>query len=242
MHKFLYLLLLSTWACTPSSSETESQATADAQPEQVQEIDSTLIRFEAEVLKFEQSDKVKRPVKGVCLFTGSSSVRLWRDLEGDVKPLPVINRGFGGSTFRELNHYFDRLVVPYRPKLVVVYEGDNDLVDGQTSPEEILAQLDLFRRQADDKIPYAKLFMLAIKPSPSRRVLLDKVEETNALFRAYCDTSERVTYLDIFSPMMLPDGRIDGSLFGGDSLHMNDKGYQVWADVIVEPLLEAYAK
>ncbi len=239
-HLYLFLwLIMATWAC---QNKTDSQSSDTPPPTSEAVVDSALLRFEVQVQEFERQDQVKFPPTGVTLFTGSSSVRLWRTIEGDLKPLPVINRGFGGSTFPELNHYFDRLVLPYRPRLVVVYEGDNDLSDSSATPEEVLAGLHDFRLQMDQKLPHAQLFMLAIKPSPSRRGLLDKVRQTNALMEAYCDTVEKATFLDVFSPMLRPDGEIDGQYFINDSLHMNAKGYERWKEVILEPLLEGYAK
>ncbi len=233
---FLPALFLLLAACEPGS------ASSDAAAEQAVAIDSSLLRFEGEVQAYEAADRSSRPVSGLVLFVGSSSLRLWTDVAGDLKPLPVLNRGFGGSTFRELNHYFDRLVTPYRPRFVVVYEGDNDIVDPETSPEEVLAELERFGELMEQKVPYARWYMLAVKPSPSRRSLLPKALETNRLFREYCETNPKAEYLDVFSPMLTADGRIRGELFGPDSLHMNDKGYEVWKNVMLDSLLAAYGR
>lgn len=242
--KYLYLFLFSMlllWSCNDSSDQ--STVSSEPETETVEAvIDSFLIRHEAEVLAYEAEDRKQRPVTGLCLFTGSSSVRLWQKMKFDLRPLPVINRGFGGSTFRELNYYFDRLVLPYRPKMVVLYEGDNDIVDPDTSPEDVLKELHAFRLKRDKQLPTMHIYMMAVKPSPSRRVLLDKARETNNLFIAYCDTARNVSYLDMFSPIMKDDGTINGAFFGPDSLHMNQSGYDAWADAISDTLLVAYGK
>lgn len=235
------ILLLVLFACQQSPSTTASDSAQTDQPT-IPATDSFLIRHEAEILAFEESDRKQKPLMGFCLFTGSSSVRLWRTLARDLSPLPVLNRGFGGSTFRELTHYFDRLVSPYRPKMIVVYEGDNDIVDPNTSPADVLASLDTFRMKRDERFPHTTIYMLAIKPSPSRRVLLPKARETNALFQAYCDTARNVEYLDVFTPIMTHDSAINGLFFTGDSLHMNQEGYDAWSEVIRAPLLERYAQ
>ncbi len=242
--KFFPLFFLSSlllWGCNNSTSPSSAASTQNTEVIETV-VDSSLIQHEAEVVAYEEEDRVQRPVTGICLFTGSSSVRLWQKLRVDLQPLPVLNRGFGGSTFRELNHYFDRLVLPYRPKMVVVYEGDNDIVDPDTSPEDVLQELHEFRLKRDRQLPKMPIYMMAVKPSPSRRVLLDKARETNNLFIAYCDTASNVYYLDVFSPIMKPDGTINGAFFGPDSLHMNQAGYDAWAEEILEPLLEAYGK
>ena len=230
------VLFLAISACQPSAPSSEAAAgTAPA-------IDSTLLRFEGEIQAYETADRSRRPVSGLVLFVGSSSLRLWTDMAGDLKPLPVLNRGFGGSTFRELNHYFDRLVTPYRPRFVVVYEGDNDIVDPETSPEEVLAELERFGELMEQKVPYARWYMLAVKPSPSRRAILPKAMETNRLIREYCERNPKAGYFDIFTPMLTPEGGIRGELFGPDSLHMNDQGYEVWKQVMLDSLLAAYGR
>lgn len=241
--KFVTLFLLAGLiVCGCNDSATQSSDSSTQELETATVVDSFLIRHEAEVLAYEQEDRRQRPVTGICLFTGSSSVRLWQKIRVDLQPLPVLNRGFGGSTFRELNHYFDRLVLPYRPKMVVVYEGDNDIVDPDTSPEDVLHELHEFRLKRDQQLPSTHIYMMAVKPSPSRRVLLEKARETNQLITAYCDTASNVSYLDVFSPIMKSDGTINGAFFGPDSLHMNQAGYDAWAEEILEPLLAAYAK
>ena len=68
---------------------------------------------------------------GIIVFTGSSSVRLWRDAGLLSKGSPIINTGFGGSTAFGLNHYLEDLVLRYDPKQVFIYEGDNDIAAGR---------------------------------------------------------------------------------------------------------------
>jgi hypothetical protein len=60
------------------------------------------------------------------VFTGSSSIARWDTLADEMKLLDVINRAFGGSQYPDLNRYAKRIVIAYRPRAVVVYEGDND--------------------------------------------------------------------------------------------------------------------
>ena len=238
---FSLLLLIALSSCQESTPPSAPEAEVPVVVEEPA-VDSFLIRHEREILAFEEQDRAQKPLMGFCLFTGSSSVRLWQRIVPNLSPLPVLNRGFGGSTFRELNHYFDRLVVPYRPKMIVVYEGDNDIVDPDVNPEEVLAELDLFRKKRDERLPLATIYMMSIKPSPSRRILLDKAIETNALFEAYCDTADNVEYLDVFSPIMVDETTINGSYFSGDSLHMNQSGYDAWSEAIKETLLARYAQ
>src|SRR6266550_2177708 len=86
-----------------------------------------LDRYESEITAFEAADRATPPAPGGIVFVGSSSFRRWTSLAADFPGLPVLNRGFGGSTLREVNHYARRIVLPYRPRLIVLYAGDNEI-------------------------------------------------------------------------------------------------------------------
>ncbi len=59
--------------------------------------------WEPAIRDFEEQDKVHPPKPGCIVFAGSSSFRFWDTLVSDMKPLDVINRGFGGSEFSDLD-------------------------------------------------------------------------------------------------------------------------------------------
>jgi len=82
--------------------------------------------FEKEVADLTAQDSTVRKRK-VILFTGSSSVRFWKDIQSYFPEYNVVNRGFGGSTMADLLYYTDKLIIPYRPRMIFIYEGDNDL-------------------------------------------------------------------------------------------------------------------
>src|SRR5262245_57010070 len=86
---------------------------------------ATATPFANEIQAFEASDKTNPPPQHGILFIGSSSIRLWKTLAADFPGRPVINRGFGGSQIIDSVNYFDRLVLPYHPKLIVFYAGGN---------------------------------------------------------------------------------------------------------------------
>src|SRR6267378_6058985 len=95
--------------------------------------------WESSIRKFEDDDKPNPPISGGIVFTGASSIRLWDTLVAEMKPLDVINRGFGGSQYTDLNQYAKRIVIAYRPRAVVAYEGDNDLAAGSPKTPEMVA-------------------------------------------------------------------------------------------------------
>ena len=66
------------------------------------------------------------------LFVGSSSIRFWGELAEDMAPVPVINRGFGGSKIGDVVHYADTLFQADNPRAIVIFVGTNDMTPQQT--------------------------------------------------------------------------------------------------------------
>jgi lysophospholipase L1-like esterase len=188
-------------------------------------------RFESEIALFEASDRAAPPAQGGILFTGSSSIRLWKSLESDFAGLPIMNRGFGGSTMPEMNHYVPRIVLPYRPRMIVLYEGDNDIAAGRT-PQQVADDYRTFLRLVRPTLPAARIVFVAIKPSPSRWSNIEKVREANRLVREIVSTDTLQTFADVFTPTLGANGRPRAELVVGDSLHMTPAGYAVWRRVL----------
>ncbi len=183
--------------------------------------------FEKEILAYEKQDSLSMPAKGQILFIGSSSFRLWKSFEADMKGLPAsFNRGFGGSTLADALYYFDRLVVKYQPKWVIMYEGDNDLAKGKL-PQQIAAEYDEFKARLKKQVPGAKLVFVAARPSLARVAMVEKQKELNALIKAKGDY-----FIDMHSPFYLADGSLMTDIFVADKLHLNEKGYVIFANQI----------
>lgn len=193
-------------------------------------------RFADEIAAFEAMDRQSPPPAGTVLFVGSSSIRMWPSLEEDFLNLPVLNRGFGGSELEDVLDHVDRLVIRYRPRIIVLYEGDNDLAGGK-KPERVLADLKAFVDTVRAELPRTRIAFLSIKPSLARWHLIDRIRSANELIRAYSLAEERLDYIDVFTPMLRPDGAPRSELFAEDGLHMNEQGYALWREVIA-PYLE----
>ncbi len=193
-------------------------------------------QWENDMKAFEAADAKQMPTKGVFLFIGSSSIRMWTDLASDFPDRKVINRGFGGSQIVDSTHFADRIVIPYQPKMVLMYAGDNDLNDGK-SPEQVLADYTAFVEKVRAKLPTVRIAFIAIKPSPSRANLMPKAAEANDLIKRYSTKKRNLTFIDIYTPMLGPDGQPRKELFLADMLHMNRGGYDVWKKA-VKPYLK----
>lgn len=194
-------------------------------------------RFESEILAFADSDRANPPTPGGIVFVGSSSIRMWPDLRSYFPGLNVIQRGFGGSRLDEVVRYTPRIVLPYKPKLVVLYAGENDIAEGRT-PAQVFASYVDFVDLVQKSLPDARIVYVSIKPSPSRWELVDKMRAANDMIQQYIGTHPRQQYVNVFSPMIGVNGRPRPELFVSDSLHMTRVGYAIWQQLLTPIISE----
>ncbi|HEY5822941.1 MAG TPA: GDSL-type esterase/lipase family protein [Cyclobacteriaceae bacterium] len=188
-------------------------------------------RFKDEIALLKSKDKEINK-KELILFTGSSSIRVWTDLQTCFQNKNVLNRGFGGSEMSDLIFYFDQLILPYQPKQIFIYEGDNDTNSGKT-PEQILAEatliLDLIRSKVS---PSVEVLFISAKPSLARVGLKKEYLHFNSELKTWTKKQKNVTFIDVWNPMSDQSGNVLPDLFVEDRLHMNEKGYAIWKKVI----------
>lgn len=192
--------------------------------------------WERDMARFAAEDAASPPPPRPYVFTGSSSVRMWDALAADFPGKPVLNRGFGGSQVRDAVHYADQVAVRYRPRMILLYAGDND-IDAGRSPQQVAADVRAFIARVRRDLPDTPIAYLAIKPSPARAEQLPRQREANALVQAETRRWKRVAFVDVATPMLGADGQPRAELFGPDRLHMNRAGYALWRG-IVAPYLE----
>lgn len=166
-----------------------------------------------------------RPV----VFYGSSSIRLWKSLADDLGEPNVVNLGFGGSTMADCDHYFERLVVPRRPRSLVLYVGDNDLGNGRSTGDILVSFRSLLAQLGP--IPF---HFLSIKPSPALWAKFDEIIQVNALIRDELAGRLQSGYIDIVTAMLDARGEPRPDLFLDDGLHLSRMGYLVWRERILD--------
>jgi lysophospholipase L1-like esterase len=222
---FLAASLVAAVAGSASATAQDLAPSLAAAPSAVSPWEDTFAAFAA-------ADRRSPPPEGGVLFVGSSSIRLWNDLESQFDARPVVlKRGFGGSKLSDCVQNLGRLVIRYRPRMVLVYAGDNDLASGST-PEEVLQRFTAFVNGVHRELPQTRIDYISIKPSPARRALLPRIRATNTLIRAYVERQPGLGYIDVFTPMLDPDGQPRAELFRADALHLNATGYALWQAVI----------
>jgi lysophospholipase L1-like esterase len=194
-----------------------------------------LDRFEQEIQTFEAADKAAMPPKNAVLFVGSSSIRLWPDLAADFDPMPVINRGFGGSTIPEVRYYAGRIIWKYEPRVIVFYCGENDIAE-ETPIAVVFQNFKKFIGEVEHHLPGTEVVFISAKPSPNRWPLWRSFQQFNNMAEQFALNRERLHYEDISGTLLSENGEPDKSLFVEDMLHMNRRGYEKWVEVL-KPVL-----
>ncbi len=195
-------------------------------------------RFEKDIQRFEEADKKNPPPEGAIVGVGSSSMKGWHaTIHDDLAPLTIIPRGFGGSNMNEALYYIDRIVLAYKPRAILVYEGDNDVAQGVT-PRKIAATFAAFVAKVHAQLPKTRIYFLAIKPSIRRWHMWPTMVEANRLVADRCAKDDRLFYVDVATGMLGEDGTPRKDIFQKDNLHMTRPGYEIWRDAARPVLLQ----
>ena len=224
-------------ASDPSTKDKETTVTKDESNTNTHPIK----RFESEIQKFEAEDKEKGYTSNGILLTGSSSIRMWKTLTEDMAPLPVLNRGFGGSTIPEVIHFAGRFLFQHQPQIVVLYCGENDIAEG-ASPKAVFETFKAFVKILETRLPKTKLVFISMKPSVSRWAMWDQFQEGNQLIQNFMIRRPNMWFMDSSESMLLPSGEVRTDIFIEDGLHMNAKGYKGWTEQLKPGLQEIYSK
>lgn len=190
------------------------------------------LRWKSELDAFAADDRLQPPPPRGVLFVGSSSIRMWSGLEKAFPEQPVvIRRGFGGSRLSDCADLVQSLVLPYRPRLVVLYAGENDLAEG-ASPPDLLVHFVRFARQVQMALPETRIAYLSMKPSPSRLAHMMAMREANLLIQTHVLAHDGLDYIDVHTAMLDNDGRPRPELYLPDKLHLSAEGYSLWRQVV----------
>jgi len=195
--------------------------------------------FGEEIRAFRKQDSLALPSGRPILFIGSSSFRLWKDVQDYFPGHPILNRGFGGSTLSDLIYYAKDIIMPYEVRQVVIYCGENDLASADSAaPELVLSRFEQLFNLVRAYHPGVPVVYISIKPSPSRQHLLPRMESANRLISQYLSRQSRTVFVDVFSKMLDAEGKPDPHLFIEDNLHMNAAGYAIWQKELKPHLLD----
>jgi lysophospholipase L1-like esterase len=188
-------------------------------------------KWTKEIAAFEKADAEKPPPKNAVFFIGSSSIRLWKTLAQDFPESTVVNRGFGGSEIEDSVAYVERVVLQYAPRMIVLYAGGND-INGGKSPDRVVADYEAFVAKVRAKMPDVEIAYISIAGNPARWAQIEKVREVNRRIAEIAKAGKGLKYINVHDAMLGADGQPKPDIFVADRLHMNEKGYAIWKEVV----------
>ena len=192
-------------------------------------------RFEKKVLEYEAADQSNPPQPGAILFAGDSQFYRWKTIHEDLPGYTLINRGIDSFQLPDLIHYVDRLVLPYKPRLIVLHVGGNDVHNGR-SPAQVLADFKTFVALVRARFPKVTIVYSSITPGPGRWDEAPQRRETNQVIQRYIATQPRLKFIDLWSAMLNADGTPRDDIWVEDRVHPNHAGYLIRAR-LTKPLL-----
>ena len=198
------------------------------------------MRFADQIAAFQEPDRANPPSQGQILLVGSSLFRLWDQVEEQLRPLPVLNRGFGGSRTWEVLEYMDEIVIPYQPRIILYYAGSNDVNAGQPA-DEIVGRFKQFAERAAVELPRTKIFFVSPLRSPDKQARWDVVDEINAQMRAFASGSMQVDFIDLNPPLHNADGSPKNEWYT-DGQHITPEAYVEWSKIVKPIVAEAWGR
>jgi len=195
--------------------------------------------FWEDIQAFKKKDSINPPAKEQILFVGSSSFTNWTDVQKYFRKYKIINRGFGGSSLPDVIRYADEIIIPYHPKQIVIYCGENDLAASDTvTADMVLIRFVKLFEFIRKKLPKVHIAFVSIKPSPARQRLMSQMLTANSKIKNYLSENEKTAFVDVYHKMLDKNGRPKDNIFKEDLLHMNAKGYAIWKKAIKPYLLK----
>jgi len=191
-------------------------------------------RWTKALADFDAADRATPPPLGEVLFLGSSTIVNW-DTAKSFPGIKTINRGVWSSSLYDAVQRIDRLVVPYAPRVIVLYAGDNDINSGSIS-EQVAVEFERFAFSVWSKLPQTKIVFIGLKPSIQRWSQIHRMRATNVLIREFCEHDDRLAFLDVDGVMLGWDEKPRRELFVDDGLHLSPQGYQLWT-TLLQPFL-----
>jgi hypothetical protein len=203
--------------------------------------DSTSVpsKFAGEVEKF---STLPPPEPGGILLVGSSIFKRWTNAVSDLAPLPLTNRAFGGSQTSHQLTFFDQVVPPCRPGLIVWYCGSND-IKGKKESSSVLQRTEEWLGKVTQADQATRVLLVSVIRSPQKRRdgQLEAVDAVNLGYEELSHKKDGVFYVDVNPALQTSDGESKVELYVADGLHFNVKGYHQMT-TLLKPAIKKYWK
>ncbi len=182
------------------------------------------------------------------VFLGDSWMDLWNNHEGsfegdsfkeDANGLSAVNLGIGGTRYFDWsNERLEETALKFNPEKIIVHLGVND-INNTGDVKETCNQMRRFTTFIHQKLPNAQIYLCSTAHVLSHVYNWNKFDEVNAYSRELAKETGYVHYLATGELFLKEDGNVfsdfDTYLIP-DKLHLNRKGYDVWAKYIIEEI------
>ncbi len=192
-------------------------------------------RFKKNVEAYEAADRTSPPPTNAILLAGDSQFYRWKTLHEDLPGYTVVNRGIDSFQTSDLVYFTERLVLPYKPRLIILHVGGNDVHNGR-SPEQVLADFQAFVAKVRAVLPKVPIAFSSLTPSPGRWDEAERRKATNRIIKEYTATQPDLRFIDLWDAMLTPDGKPREDIWVEDRVHPNHEGYLLRVR-IMRPLL-----
>jgi hypothetical protein len=196
-----------------------------------------VLHWEQDMQVFDSLNTAEDSDEKTLLVTGSSSIRLWDQIQKDLAPFEVMQRGYGGAKLTDFNYYTERIIKPHQFKAILIFVA-NDIAGGDhdKSPKEVFQLYKNLVKQIRERNPNTPIFWIEVTPTPSRWHAIGEIREAGDLIKNYCKKSEDLFFIDTYDRFMNAGGKPDPTLFRSDMLHLNPSGYELWTEIILGAL------
>ena len=195
--------------------------------------------FWKDVTAFKKVDSAQKPAPHSILFIGSSSFTRWTDVADYFPGYTITNRAFGGSTLPDVIRYFYEVIVPYQPKQIFIYCGENDLAYSESvTADEVLRRFKTLYAMIRVYFPDITVDFVSIKPSPSREKIQERVKAANAKIKAFLAKEKKAAFINVYDAMLDANGKMREELYVQDRLHMKPEGYKIWQRIFLPYMIK----
>jgi lysophospholipase L1-like esterase len=183
-------------------------------------------RFAQRVEAYEAGDTLSPPPANAILLAGDSQFDRWKTVHEDLAGYTIINRGIDSFRTDDLIQYADRLIVRYKPRLVILHVGGNDINRGK-SPEQLLADTKALIAKIRAGLPGVPIAWSSTTPGPARWAQAPQRQAANALVKQWIATEKGLTFIDLWDAMLTADGQPREDIWVADRVHPNHEGYLI---------------
>ena len=190
------------------------------------------VKYEGNILKEEENYHV--------MLAGSSSIEFWETSKEDMEPIVTYNHGIGGTTVEDWDECLNqRLVYPYRPKMVVYYVGINNVVNAGKTASQTIAALTKFFNDTHAALPDTKVQYILLNLVPGYPSKYNTIKAINEGVKTYqASHSEWLTLINPGDALLKENGEPNAAYFRMDGLHLTYYGYTIWGGIIRESIIQ----